>query len=89
MAEPALPSELDAALQRQVVLALRDALGAQLIETHISYVLLAGADAWKIKKALNLGFADFSTVALRRHFCDEELRLNRRTAPQCIWTCGP
>ena len=89
MAEPALPSELDAALQRQVVLALRDALGAQLIETHMSYVLLAGADAWKIKKALNLGFADFSTLALRRHFCDEELRLNRRTAPQLYLDVRP
>jgi aminoglycoside phosphotransferase family enzyme/predicted kinase len=89
VAEPALATELDAAQQRQVVLALRDALGAQLIETHISYVLIAGADAWKIKKALNLGFADFSTVALRRHFCDEELRLNRRTAPQLYLDVRP
>ena len=61
---------------------LRQALGAQLIETHISYVLIAGQDAWKLKKALNLGFADFSTPTLRRFYCDEELRLNRRTAPQ-------
>jgi len=44
-------------------------------------VLLAGAYAYKIKKAVELGFLDFSTLALRRHFCEEELRLNRRLAP--------
>lgn len=51
------------------------------IETHISTVLLAGAYAYKIKKPVNLGFLDFSTLALRRHYCEEELRLNRRLAP--------
>ena len=54
----------------------------QLIETHISWVLLTGDYAYKIKKPLNLGFLDFSTLALRRQCCDEELRLNRRFAPQ-------
>jgi len=51
------------------------------IETHISLVLLAGAYAYKIKKAVELGFLDFSTLALRRHYCEEELRLNSRLAP--------
>jgi len=68
--------------QRGMVDALCRSLGAELIETHISYVLLAGAQAWKIKKALDLGFADFRTLAQRRFYCEEELRLNRRTAPQ-------
>lgn len=54
----------------------------QLIETHISYVLLTGRFAYKIKKALNLGFLDFSTLDRRRRCCEEELRLNRRTAPE-------
>ncbi len=54
----------------------------ELIETHISFVLLVGAYAYKIKKCVNLGFLDFTTLASRRHFCDEELRLNRRIAPQ-------
>lgn len=54
----------------------------RLIETHISWVLLTGDYAYKIKKPLNLGFLDFSTLALRRQCCDEELRLNRRFAPQ-------
>lgn len=54
----------------------------RLIETHISYVLLTGPFAYKIKKPLDLGFLDFTTLAARRHFCEEELRLNRRLAPR-------
>ncbi len=54
----------------------------EVIETHISYVLLSGAHAYKIKKAVALGFLDFSTLARRRFFCEEELRLNRRLAPE-------
>ena len=54
----------------------------QLVETHISSVLLTGPYAYKLKKPLDLGFLDFSTLEKRRHFCHEELRLNRRLAPQ-------
>ncbi|MGA9666429.1 MAG: AAA family ATPase [Gallionella sp.] len=50
-------------------------------ETHISWVLLAGRDAYKIKKAVDLGFLDFSTLKARNFYCSEELRLNRRLAP--------
>lgn len=53
----------------------------KLIETHISWVLLTGCYAYKIKKPLNLGFLDFSTVGKREHYCREELRLNSRLAP--------
>jgi len=52
------------------------------LETHISWVLLAGEHAYKIKKPVNLGFLDFSTLAARKRCCEEELRLNRRTAPE-------
>ncbi len=52
------------------------------IETHISWVLLAGGFAWKVKKPLTLPFLDYSTVDQRRVCCEEELRLNRRFAPQ-------
>jgi aminoglycoside phosphotransferase family enzyme/predicted kinase len=52
----------------------------EVLETHISWVLLAGDFAYKIKKPVNLGFVDFSTLAARRRFCEEEIRLNRRTA---------
>ena len=51
------------------------------IETHISWVLLAGAYVYKIKKPLDLGFLDFSALERRRFYCEEEVRLNRRTAP--------
>jgi aminoglycoside phosphotransferase family enzyme len=50
-------------------------------ETHISWVLLTGHDAYKIKKSVDLGFLDFSTLEARRFYCSEELRLNRRLAP--------
>jgi hypothetical protein len=53
----------------------------ELIETHISWVFLAGDYAYKVKKPVALGFLDFSTLEARRFYCEEELRLNRRTAP--------
>ena len=54
----------------------------RLIETHISWVILAGEFAYKIKKPLELGFLDFSSLDKRQHFCEEEIRLNRRLAPE-------
>ena len=53
----------------------------ELIQTHISWVLLAGDFAYKIKKPVRLPFLDFSTLALRKSSCLDELRLNRRFAP--------
>jgi uncharacterized protein len=50
----------------------------QVIETHISWVLLTGPYAYKIKKPMNFGFLDFSTLSAREHFTAEELRLNQR-----------
>jgi aminoglycoside phosphotransferase family enzyme/predicted kinase len=61
--------------------ALARRLGARVIETHISWVLLAEGLAYKLKKPVRLPFLDYSTIALRGHFCEEELRLNRRLAP--------
>ena len=52
-----------------------------LVQTHISWVLLAGDFAYKIKKPVKLSFLDFSTLALRQRYCQDELRLNRRFAP--------
>ncbi len=51
------------------------------IQTHISVVFLAGPYAYKVKKPVKFGFLDFSTLERRRHFCREEVRLNRRLAP--------
>jgi aminoglycoside phosphotransferase family enzyme/predicted kinase len=50
-------------------------------QTHISVVFLAGTYVYKLKKPVNLGFLDFSSLEKRRHFCEEEVRLNRRLAP--------
>ncbi len=55
--------------------------GVKLVQTHISYVLLAGDFVYKIKKPVNFGFLDFTSLDKRRHFCEEELRLNRRLCP--------
>jgi aminoglycoside phosphotransferase family enzyme/predicted kinase len=73
----------DAALNaaRALVTTLAGALRAELIETHISWVLLAADTAYKIKKPVHLPFVDYSTLQARRHFCEEEVRLNRGLAP--------
>jgi aminoglycoside phosphotransferase family enzyme len=52
----------------------------EIHHTHISVVFLAGPYAYKIKKPVSLGFLDFSTLEQRRHFCEEEVRLNHRLA---------
>jgi hypothetical protein len=54
----------------------------QLIQTHISYVLLTGEYAYKVKKPMNFGFLNYSTLEARKHFCQEELRLNQRGAAE-------
>jgi len=83
---PAVPRPTES---HRILAALRDpacyphpAEAVELIETHISWVFLAGEYAYKIKKPVSLGFLDFSTLEKRRFYCEEELRLNRRTAPE-------
>jgi len=61
----------------------------QLIQTHISYVFLTGSYVYKVKKAVNLGFLDFTLLDRRRHFCQEEIRLNQRGAPGIYLECLP
>jgi len=58
-------------------------------ETHISWVLLTGYYAYKIKKPVKFAFLDFSTLERRRFFCEEELRLNRRLAADIYLDCVP
>ncbi len=74
--------------QREVVAFLRDpelypsgAAPVQVIETHASLVFLAGAYAYKLKRAVKYAYLDFSTLTLRLAACTAELKLNRRTAP--------
>jgi aminoglycoside phosphotransferase family enzyme/predicted kinase len=65
----------------QAALEQREGAAVPLVETHISWVLLAGPWAYKIKKPVRLPFLDFTSLAERRRCCAEELRLNRRFAP--------
>ena len=75
--------------------ALREALRQQtgqpvaLVETHISWVLLTQTHAFKLKKPVRLPFVDFGSVEARKHFCDEELRLNQRYAPTLYIDVAP
>jgi aminoglycoside phosphotransferase family enzyme len=63
--------------------------GVEVRQTHISAVFLAGDRAYKLKKPVALGFVDYATPARRRHFCEEELRLNRRLAPDVYLAVAP
>lgn len=88
------PRDLTIEQHRTLVAALQAALGphgerVERIETHISTLLLHGAFADKLRKPLVLPFLDFSSAAARRHDCEEELRLNRRTAPQLYLEVRP
>jgi uncharacterized protein len=73
---PAAPAS-----QSVLVARLAERLGAAVLETHISWVLLAGELAYKVKKAVRLPFVDYGTIELRRACCEEEVRLNSRLAP--------
>jgi aminoglycoside phosphotransferase family enzyme/predicted kinase len=68
--------------QAALIQALCQQMGARLIETHISWVLLDGVHAWKIKKPVRLPFLDASALSTRLRLCRQELALNRRLAPQ-------
>jgi aminoglycoside phosphotransferase family enzyme len=52
-----------------------------VITTHISWVFVTDGEVWKVKRPVDYGFVDYTTLDRRRHFCDEEVRLNRRLAP--------
>lgn len=53
----------------------------ELIQTHVSYIFLTDGFAYKVKKPVDFGFLNFSTLDRRRFYCDEEVRLNRRLCP--------
>ena len=85
------PAEADEALarhERRVAGLVRGLAAADpreppaVVRTHISTVILAGETAYKLKRPVRLPFLDFSLLSQRRFFLEEELRINRRTAPQ-------
>ena len=53
-----------------------------VVQTHISFIFIAGNEVYKLKKAVDFGFLDFTTLEKRKFYCEEELRLNRRLAPE-------
>lgn len=77
---PALPASLAGLLEPRAYPHAVDAV--ELIETHVSWVLLAGELAYKIKRPVRYSFIDLRAPARRKFLCEEELRLNRRFAPQ-------
>lgn len=93
---PADTPQADGDIQGKLITALLDprryphpVKRVQVMETHISWVLLAGRYAYKIKKSVDLGFLDFTDLSSRRHYCEEELRLNRRLASQLYLDVTP
>ncbi|MBB3176797.1 AAA family ATPase [Variovorax sp. Sphag1AA] len=81
-AEPVVPIPPGQLAERAALVhALAQGLGAQVLETHISWILLTPAFAFKVKKPVRFAFLDYATLQKRRHFCHEEVRVNRRTAP--------
>ena len=82
--------------QKQVVEALlkpeaypEDPNKIELIQTHISFVFLTKNFVYKVKKAVNFGFLDFSTLEKRHFFCEKELELNRRLCPDMYLEVAP
>jgi aminoglycoside phosphotransferase family enzyme len=61
----------------------------ELIQTHISYIFLTGELVYKVKKPVDFGFLDFTTLEKRRHFCQEEIRLNKRFSPDVYLEAVP
>ena len=79
MADSTLPPFIQALLKPETYPHLAPEI--TLVQTHISYVLLAGDFVYKIKKPVDFGFLNFTTLEKRKHFCEEELLLNRRLCP--------
>ncbi len=79
MANENLPAFIQALLSPSVY--DHAAADIRLVQTHISYVLMAGDYVYKFKKPVNFGFLDFSTPDKRQYYCEQELVLNRRLCP--------
>lgn len=67
----------------------RKVTNIRVIATHISSVVLVDGEAFKLKKPVDFGFLDFSTLEKRQYCCEEEIRLNRRLAPDIYLNVVP
>jgi len=84
MADDPLPPHVRALLQASAY--PRRATGeVELIQTHISYVFLVDDEVFKLKKPVDLGFVDFTTLEKRKFDCEEEVRLNKRGCPEGVY----
>ncbi|MCI5151217.1 MAG: hypothetical protein D3916_17845, partial [Candidatus Electrothrix sp. MAN1_4] len=79
MANDNLPDFISALLATEQATCPKDSV--RLVQTHISFVLLAGDRVYKFKKPVDFGFLDFSTLEKRQQYCEQELQLNRRLCP--------
>jgi aminoglycoside phosphotransferase family enzyme/predicted kinase len=77
-----MASDLVHDLQRRAAYGAGPEVSIDVRTTHASWVFLVGDEVWKVKRPIDLGFLDFRTVEARRRDCEEEVRLNRRLAPQ-------
>jgi aminoglycoside phosphotransferase family enzyme len=59
----------------------------ELVQTHISYVFIADDIVYKVKKAVNFGFLDFTTLEKRKFYCEEELRIKQASGAQHLSRC--
>ncbi len=78
-AEPTIRTRVKAMLEPRLY--GRDVKRVRLIQTHTSWVFLDGTHAYKVKKPVNFGFLDYTTLSARRFFCTEEFRLNQTLSP--------
>ncbi|RJG04110.1 hypothetical protein [Noviherbaspirillum sedimenti] len=78
---PEVSLESKVAFLRQATSYPEPCFRVEAIETHMSWVFLTEGHAWKLKKPVRYDYLDFSTLAARRYYCEEELHLNRRLAP--------
>ncbi|MCX8015057.1 MAG: hypothetical protein N2748_03475, partial [candidate division WOR-3 bacterium] len=67
----------------------KDCHKVNLIQTHTSWVFLTGKYAYKIKKPVFFGFLDYTTLSARKHFCEEEFRINQILAPDIYYQVIP
>jgi uncharacterized protein len=75
------PVELLKDLERPQAYPAPQPTTVRLITTHISWVFITDRDVWKLKRPVDYGFVDYTTLERRRHFCHEEVRVNSRLAP--------
>lgn len=79
MKSTSLPDYIQALLENNTC--FQETGDVEVVQTHVSYILLVGERVYKFKKSVDFGFLNFTSLHQRKHFCEEEVRLNRRLCP--------